>query len=1006
MIKNSNVLSHKQSVSRQLSNRELDRGFLKRTEHLVFYDIESLENIFLLSIFKPQNNDRPDNIEIYYLADTKNMDLSSRDFFDQAIHAIYVNNKNFNGDVQFYDLRLKVNTFRLAKLFGVCKETYVNNITPNKCPYRIICDTDPNYDEEYSKGNAPFLCGYNSQDYDMTMLAWFFSKTCFKENGRKNTKYNPNIKYDYLNPDENTLINYIPTNITANTLYQLNSILFNEAFHSNMASALQYDTLPKMRAYIRYRKDDRQFNALPALIRKNMLMTGRYIDVAILPGRKNFLGLKRALGQLGYQILESELINPNNAKIKTPKQLYDLIAYNVSDVVNLEYLFYNDTYKASFDLKRQFLQTYKELVYEAQDNAYNQKSFHMVDPKTGNFDEEHHAYAGYAPNVSPQHVRKDRLFIDSTSAKLASMALCPYGNLDDIETVNFMYPAPEEAKMLGIESRDVLEETKAFVDANFKGTDFEDARNNFQYIYDYYANFRGKNFNNSSTYAEKYNLAYKPELTPHDPSLFINSHNCIPYYDVNGKPTSCYANFSIGGIHGAEYNKQLYDSDMEKYRINSYKYKYPKLFKPVTNKKGELSPKKLNEKYTFTSTELTNHEDFTSYYPNLLRHLRAFWNNGLGFDRYGMVFNQKQLYGKLMKDQSLSEEERHKYAIQREGTKLILNSASGAADANHNTSIRMNNRILSMRIIGELFTWRIAQAQALHGARIISTNTDGLYSVLEENLNNKILHEQSKTINVEIEPELTYLITKDSNNRLEATKTFKITSSSGGDLSCFEGPNPLKSLDHPAVCDWVLNNYLISCASGDVSIFDPFDRNKGLHLLKSALQGDCTKNGAHGILKMFQMMTSSNPSVRAYVFGTDDANAIYILQRYNRCFIVNSPDQDKLIVHLQKAVARKATKNSISDTRATQILEANGLRQRDIPSTHITAIEKINKIEPDWYCLIENHNLSLLNHDYQQWILNNLNLNAYLDIIETTYNKNWMNEHPKIETIQQQMSLF
>jgi ADP-heptose:LPS heptosyltransferase len=130
----------------------------------------------------------------------------------------------------------------------------------------------------------------------------------------------------------------------------------------------------------------------------------------------------------------------------------------------------------------------------------------------------------------------------------------------------------------------------------------------------------------------------------------------------------------------------------------------PELFKAKekTTKKGEKikGSYALNNKYVFTSGDLTNHEDFTSYYPNMLRMLDAFYNEGLGYDRYAEIFDDKQKYGDLMKDKTYSEAERGDFSLLREGTKLILNSASGAADANYDTPIRMNNMIMSMRIIG------------------------------------------------------------------------------------------------------------------------------------------------------------------------------------------------------------------------------------------------------------------------------------------------------------------
>ena len=101
---------------------------------------------------------------------------------------------------------------------------------------------------------------------------------------------------------------------------------------------------------------------------------------------------------------------------------------------------------------------------------------------------------------------------------------------------------------------------------------------------------------------------------------------------------------------------------------------------------------------------MSNHEDFTSYYPSMLINMSAFENPGLGYDRYAEIFQQKEDFGKKMKDKSLPQEQRDLYSIMRNGTKLILNSASGAADVTYNTPIRMNNRITAMRIIGQLFT--------------------------------------------------------------------------------------------------------------------------------------------------------------------------------------------------------------------------------------------------------------------------------------------------------------
>ena len=66
---------------------------------------------------------------------------------------------------------------------------------------------------------------------------------------------------------------------------------------------------------------------------------------------------------LGFQILESEKLKPNTSKLYSPDELYDLITYNTSDVVNLAQLFHHKLYTGQFTLKKELLKKYPELIY-------------------------------------------------------------------------------------------------------------------------------------------------------------------------------------------------------------------------------------------------------------------------------------------------------------------------------------------------------------------------------------------------------------------------------------------------------------------------------------------------------------------------------------------------------------------------------------------------------------------------------------------------------------------
>lgn len=952
-----------------------------------YYDIESLENVFTLANFKEHEN----HANIYILSDNPDLLKASpnQSFHDMLLNAIYNANHNFDGTISVYDLTTQDACKHLAKEFGLSDASPVNNpnsISSYPSEFRPVCDTDINYDEE----NDPYICSYNGANYDSTMLTLFFHYV-FDIDNNKNIKFRP---------------------ITANQMRVENNYLFSPRFKDAMPSYLAININD------RYAKPD--YKDARWRIRKNMLMTGRHIDISVLNEKQKKVALKRLLGLMGFQILESSKVK-HDSVINTQEELFDLIAYNMSDVINLKELFRLDYYQGQFTLKRQLLKTYPELRYEKQIDKY-------------------------APDIRPEKVRRDRLYIDSTSSQFAQKALCPYDHLKDIPVVSYMYPAKEKAAELGIKQVDVLEESKKFFYAKFPQPEI---RAQFDKIYNYYSEIRGKNFNESDNYMFDYtdtnNLNAKRPIV-NKLSEIQKRPNSLPYFDKFGKPTSCFVNFSTGGVHGAEYNKALYDADMIAYQAfkDDFLYVQSVYPNPVDLRKAKTiempdgrilnyniflrsgktienseykdylkecpelftqdddGSTKLNNKYVFTSADFVNHEDFTSYYPNLLRMMRAFWNKGLGKDRYGEIFQQKQDYGKLMKDKSLSKEEREYYAILREGTKLILNSASGAGDATFDNNIRMNNAIISMRIIGQLFSWRIGQAQTFEGAKIPSTNTDGLYSALEVKLNNLILERESNDIGVEIEPEPMYLISKDTNNRIELKEdAATIISASGGTLGCRKGPVVTKALAHPAIIDWAMTEYLIVASQNykDLSLDKPFDDTIGMNILKSA---EHKFEPVHW-LTMFQNVLASSTGSMRYIFGRkiNDLNRPIILPHYNRVFYLNNntPNTLRLNAAFAKAITdaqkKKRQKDNLrattKDPMALQVFKANGVTP---PTDKDIVIVKITNLEEDWNIYIQNKDLHNLNPVEFEFIKQNIDYNCYLSLLRDCYEKNWRNKLP------------
>lgn len=134
-----------------------------------FYDIESLVNVFSLCNYKPEEN----HTDVYLLCDDMYL-MNVPNFETQLLDRIHEKNKNFNGTITLYNLQEREANEHLAATFGL-SDAYMINDPNAKSSYpdkfRITCDTDPDYDEN----KHPFLGGYNSNNYDTTMLAIYFA---------------------------------------------------------------------------------------------------------------------------------------------------------------------------------------------------------------------------------------------------------------------------------------------------------------------------------------------------------------------------------------------------------------------------------------------------------------------------------------------------------------------------------------------------------------------------------------------------------------------------------------------------------------------------------------------------------------------------------------------------------------------------------------------------------------------------------------------------------------
>lgn len=545
---------------------------------------------------------------------------------------------------------------------------------------------------------------------------------------------------------------------------------------------------------------------------------GGYLNESMVEHGRIMIGLKTLVGMLGGSIIESE-----SNKSGHSEDIYGDTLYNINDISEFRDVVYKGTkLEITHTIRKELLNRYGDRLHRN----------------------------GVTANAS--------------SAKFVENIIAPDEPIKDYPTCSFMYPAPHIAKEKGVEPFDILDYTKDWymknvyaqvVKYNPKVAKAHLAK--FMSVYQFYDSFRGKNWNTSTNHFLQYGIA--PQEKVERRQLLDTFGTYLPLIDKYGNDSYTHVNFSSGGIHGAEIYVEQLMIDREKIRELKNKYKYISLIP-----KGEVSGKLLNlikrqsrtvklgypahlmheipalyheteeddeiidpdeftpfcydkkkkcerliERYKYTSTGFSLHQDFAGYYPMMLINMGVFYD-GKGTDIYHEIYKHRIAIKAKLKTLPFGSPEWIAANITQEGYKLILNSASGVLDGGFDTKVRANNKAVSMRIIGQLITWIIAQALALEGARVPSSNTDGIYVFnIEEELNKAIVERELKTLFVQIDPEPCFLISKDTNNRAEIDPVKNIVlSARGGTLTSHGGPVVDKRLTHPALVDAVLVKYL------------------------------------------------------------------------------------------------------------------------------------------------------------------------------------------------------
>lgn len=1036
-----------------------------------FYDIESLTNVFTVSQIYPKGPEEYNGIVVSYIDDgytdingihhdkiinskedlefIRKIIYQVNEALDESVPIIFEDLSNYNPSENALT-PLGLDTF--MERFGVAyRDDYMANrninvkyypsretddqlfeamidvknrqenndyvdVESEPLPMKFLNSDSKKYLNYDINTNGGLRFGYNSLNYDMTILAYFMDLIPSRVKGAQPT-------------NQNLDKNPIKDVITAHKLRQFNNLLFDK-YRDNMSRALVETDTGNGKPSINYKG--------AYAIRSQWIATNRFLDVARFNEKQSKVALKRLSGFLGLPIIESDLLDESSSEIKDVMSKPDennktrlipalevlahLIGYNISDDLNAQRLFENDVYQNNFKVKQGLIANYPQTVYKQ--NPATGKAF------TSGFN----------------NVRRDRLTSDSTSAKIIEKVVAPYEALTDIPTVSFMYPSARKAKELGVPQTNILEDSMKWAEENVPN-----GREAFQPIYDQYKAYEGRSAN-----PQLPNKGVKL-VSDIDLSQFDN----IYYYrDANGNKTSSISVFTVGGIHGAEVKMDKFVADLDEVdKLREYQhfletkfgspeeaYSYrPDEPNPETNRpyklgeapitmfdgtiikvksmlKSGASRKKatwkefkeptlfdatgVRDKYRYTSSDLAHHEDFSSYYPALLSNLEVFYDEKNHVDVYHSIYMARLELKKKLKTVPWGSQEYAELNDTQTAYKLLLNAASGAADPkspNVKNNIRKNNAIVSMRIIGQLFAWRIGQAQALHGARVPSVNTDGLYIMgISKEENKRVLDNVTKNMLIKVDPEeVTKFVSKDTNNRLEVEakdgvldpKTAKIDAR-GGILTSHVGPTVLSNVDHPAAIDYALTQYL---AFVDDAVNKDFDPKLG----KLALESILIKYDKPEALRFFQWIIASKPSTPRIAFkqnitiddGDIKVKSFESMQHYNRVFLTKPENESNRIIlslagtqKLKPAELKKLNANHESvehDPIAYQILKKSNL----IPKMSPDDVKRIKQVKVTKMPNLQN--VTIDNRDLfkiaQTDIIDHLDWDAYLQLLEDAF---------------------
>lgn len=951
----------------------------------MFYDIESLHNIFTLAFYVPHK-------KAFYIV--IHSDLYPDGIVPEADQPIIL------------DKIYEVNKHQFEK--QNIEQQHLKIMTLNQFAGLML--------SKISSNKAPRMFGWNSRNYDAPLISYILFKY---DRACALTKESNKDKTHYFNQLDEPVM-------TAKEIRQFSDQLINnkrvvDAFENNYEAKSYYYNL------------------------KNQHM---FVDVQVLNELMQHESLKRVSAQLGLKILESDKLSGANAYVEDVHDIADLSAYNYVDTLNMYVIFLTDPYFGPFNQKSDIIRRFDK-KYQGQlgpDTTSASLVEHMIIPiknknpwdqseKLKDNDVISFFYpTRYDNNESLVQLEKECTQMKNDLLEDNVLSIDSKRKINN-HIINKLNLKPQAPRYRYNDKTEQLEEDL-----------LEMAINEYQLpqeVYDFYAMFRNKpNINQVKTDIENHNLEYIDDENPTKAPLYTDRLSLTTFV----RDSNSYLTFSSGGIHGEyvdqdafwknfqlELNKRLenekfndtlkriqnvygttdtaaqsfrntkknggldpslqdLDGDQFKYatysKAKGYRWKKEKKVKSITTiiqgpKKGN---KKTSSIKSFAKTvDATNvgHDDIDSMYPSLLKALRVFERvvNGHLIDDFGTMLDERlalkyKLEGLSEKGITWTKENIEENKLQKQN-KLFLNSASGKADGNFDNKIKVNNKMLSARLNGQLILAYLVYKITDKGGLCVSSNTDGVYytGISNEEVS-KINDEWCYYFRMSAKPETIHkFISKSANDRIEIMDPQgKNVKPAGASILAHKGYNIIKKASKPNIVD----NMLVKYFKDYNHPLEKFDKSYLRQYLSNMIQASKQHPDKflNKTLNLFQWCMKDGLGSNQYYLPINlDNMHVYDKSHTKRFFLVKDSDYV-----LAKYVVNKEMKTD--DKTIRNLLVELGFITNDTPGN-------ANKKKPSYLSddfsqnKIEMHQEDLDEIDIS--ILDRLDIDKYIDIAEEVW---------------------